>query len=289
LLEEAAIGLQHRFLEANGLRFHVVEAGSGPLVLLLHGFPEFWYGWHKQIPALAERFRVVAVDLRGYNLSEKPAAGYDLQTLASDVPALVHALGERRAHVVGHDWGGAVAWGVAALHPDVVDRLTILNAPHPSAYFRELGRNPRQWLESWYIGLIQVPGLADWLLRQDGARVVVRMLRGAAVDPSAFSREDLAAYRRAILRPGAIRATLAYYRALVRRSSLDLTRHFPTIGAPTLVIWGQLDIALVPELAEGLERWVPDVRVERIDEAGHFVQHDRPAIVNRLLLEHLGA
>ena len=130
---------------------------GGPLVLLLHGFPEFWYSWRRQLPALAQRFRVVAPDLRGYNLSDKPASGYDQATLASDIPALIHALGADRAHVVGHDWGGVVAWGAAIHHPQVVDRLVILNAPHPAAYWRELRQNPRQLLRSWYIGLFQIP------------------------------------------------------------------------------------------------------------------------------------
>jgi epoxide hydrolase 4 len=289
LPDEAAIGLKHHFVEANGLRFHLVEAGRGPLVLLLHGFPEFWYGWRDQIPALAARFRVVAPDLRGYNLSEKPPSGYDLRTLAGDVPALIRALGERRAHVVGHDWGGVLAWGAAGLHPAVVDRLVVLNAPHPSAYLRELRQNPNQWRKSWYVGFFQVPGLADWLFQQGHARLVARALRRSAVDPSAFTDADLAAYRRAILRPGAIRAALAYYRALVSPSALEQMRHFPTISAPSLLIWGMQDIALVPALTEGLETWVPNLRVERIADASHWVQHERPSEVNRLLLEHVAA
>ena len=287
--DEARIGLRHRFVEANGLRFHVVEAGSGPLVLLLHGFPEFWYGWRNQIPALARHFRVVAPDLRGYNLTDKPATGYDYETLVGDVPALIRALGAERAHVVGHDWGGMPAWGAAAFRPDVVDRLVIMNSPHPKAYQREMLRNPRQWLSSWYIGLIQIPGLPDWLLRRDHARLVRGMLRSAAAEPTAFSGRDIAAYRRAMLRPGAIRATLAYYRAMFSRRAWALTETFPTIQAPTLLIWGQRDVALVPELANGLDAWVPRIRVERIPEAGHFVQHDRPAQVSSLILDHLTA
>src|SRR5207248_501227 len=146
------------------------------------------------------------------NLTDKPSSGYDYETLSSDVPALIQALGEQQAHVVGHDWGGMPAWGTAALHPEVVDRLVILNSPHPRAYQREMLRNPRQWLASWYIGVIQIPRFADWLLRRDHGRLVAEMLRGTAVEPAAFSAHDLAAYRRAMLRPGAIRATLAYYR-----------------------------------------------------------------------------
>lgn len=292
LPNEPEIGLRHRFVEANGVRFHLVEAGSAdgsrPLVLLLHGFPELWYGWRSQIGALAERFRVVAPDLRGYNLSAKPTSGYDYETLSSDVPALIRALGAERAHVVGHDWGGMVAWGAAIFHPEVVDRLAILNAPHPGAYLRELGRNPTQLLRSWYIALFQVRGLAEWLLTRGHGRGVAEALRGSALDPGAFSAADLAAYRRSVCRPGAARAMLAWYRALWATNREALRARLRVVRAPTLLIWGMEDVALVPELTENLEEWVPVVRVERVADASHWVQHERPALVNRLLLEHLG-
>ena len=287
LPDEAAIGLRHRFVEANGVRFHLVEAGSGPLVLLLHGFPEFWFGWRSQIPALAERFRVVAPDLRGYNLSGKPASGYDFETLAGDVPGLIRALGAERAHVVAHDWGGMLGWGAAMLHPEAVDRLAILNAPHPGAYLRELRRNPRQWLRSWYIGLFQVRGLAEWALTRGRGQGVADLLLSSTVEPECFWPGNLPPYRRAILRPGAARATLAYYRALVATPPSRVQALIRPIRASTMLIWGMQDPALVPELATGLEAWVPDLRVERIAEAGHWVQHERPDLVNRLLLEHL--
>ena len=287
LPDEAAIGVRHGFVEANGVRFHVVAAGSGPLVLLLHGFPEFWYGWRHQIPALAARFRVVAPDLRGYNLSAKPASGYDFETLAADVPPLIRALRAERAHVVGHDWGGMVAWGVATFHPEVVDRLAIVNAPHPAAYLRELGRNPIQRLRAWYVALFQVRGLAEWLLIRGHARGVADMLRGSTVDAGAFSELDLSAYRRAVSRPGAASAMLAYYRALWSTDQRALRTRLRPVTAPTLLIWGVQDVALVPELTEDLDGWVPGVRVERVAEASHWVQHERPDLVNQLLLEHL--
>jgi pimeloyl-ACP methyl ester carboxylesterase len=291
LPDEAAIGLRHRFVElggtASGVRLHLVEAGSGPLVLLLHGFPEFWYGWRAQIPALADHFHVVAPDLRGYNLSDKPASGYDFETLAADVPALVRALGAERAHVVGHDWGGMVAWGAAMLHPEVVDRLAILNAPHPGAYLRELGRNPKQWLRSWYIGLFQVRWLAEGALTRGHGQGVADLLLSTTVEPECFWPDHLPPYRRAILRPDAARATLAYYRALVATPPWRVQRLIRPIPAASLLIWGMKDPALVPELTSGLERWVPDLRVERIPDASHWVQHERPALVNRLLLAHL--
>ena len=269
------------------MRFHLVEAGHGPLVLLLHGFPEFWFGWRAQIPAMAEHFRVVAPVLRGYNLSGKPRSGYDIKTLAADVPALIRALGAERAHVVGHDWGGVVAWAAAMLHPEVVDRLAILNAPHPAAYLRELRRNPRQWLRSWYIGLFQAPRLAEWLLTRGNGQGVADLLLSSTVDPECFWPDNLAPYRRAILRPGAARATLAYYRALVATPPGRVQQLVRRIQAPTLLIWGMQDPALVPDLTEGLDDCVPSLRVEQIAEAGHWVQHEQSTLVNRLLLEHL--
>jgi pimeloyl-ACP methyl ester carboxylesterase len=291
LPDEASIGLRHRFVEANGVRFHLVEAGFGtdsrPLVLLLHGFPEFWYGWQAQIPALATRFRVVAPDLRGYNLTSKPADGYDYATLARDVPALVRALGAERAHVVGHDWGGMVAWAVATLHPAAVDRLAILNAPHPAAYLRTLEEHPSQWLRSWYIGLFQARGLAEWLLTRNHARGIAEMLRRTSLHPDTFSTDDLAAYRRAILRPGAISAALAYYRALPKTPPDEVRTRFGPIAASTLLIWGMQDAALSAALTEGLDSWVPELRVERIADASHWVQHEQAARVNALLLAHL--
>jgi epoxide hydrolase 4 len=287
LPDEDAIGLRHRFVDANGLRFHIVEAGSGPLVLVLHGFPEFWYGWRSQLPALAQHFRVVAPDLRGYNLSDKPASGYDFETLASDVPALIRALGAERAHVVGHDWGGMLAWGAAMLHPGCVDRLAILNAPHPGAYLREITRNPRQMLSSWYIGLFQVRGLAEWTLTRGNGQGVADLLLSSTVEPECFWPDHLAPYRRAMLRPGAARATLAYYRALARTPPSRIRKRLRPVQAETLLIWGMKDPALVSELTTGLDAWVPRLRIERIPEAGHWVQHERPAEVNGLLVEHL--
>ena len=282
-------GLEECSIPTNGVTLHTLVAGpeDGPLLLLLHGFPEFWYGWRSQVPALAERFRVVAPDLRGYNLSDKPPAGYDFASLARDVAELIQALGEERAHLVGHDWGGVIAWGAATYFPERVERLAILNAPHPGAYFRELRRNPRQVLKSWYVGLVQVPGLAEAILGARHGAFVARMFRRSTVDPSAFSDADLAAYRRAATRPGALPAMLAYYRAL--RRSLPREREVAArrVMAPTLVVWGMRDVALVTELTEGLEHWAPNVRVERIPDAGHWAQHEQPDLVNRLLLDFL--
>jgi epoxide hydrolase 4 len=286
---------EHRFVSGNGLRFHLVEQGAGPLVLLLHGFPELWYSWRAQLPALAERTRAVAVDLRGYNLTE-PAPergaqrypyGYALPRLVADAAALIEALGTERARVVGHDWGGLIAWLLASWRPDLVERLAIVNAPHPGAYLRELRRNGRQRLASWYVVWFQVPWLPERLLGRDGARPVAELLQRTTVRPDAFTPADLAVYRRAFSRPGALRAALGYYRALGRTDPRKLLRSLRPIRAPTLLIWGEQDVALMPELSQELTAWVPDLRVARLPEAGHWVHQEQPEQVNQALIEFL--
>ena len=279
--------VRHQFVVANGLRFHCVEAGSGPLVLLQHGFPEFWYGWRHQIPALAQRFRVVAPDLRGYNLSDKPSGFSRLDTLVGDVAGLIVALGEERATVVGHDWGGVIAWATSMWVPSRVERLVILNAPHLGAYLRELRGRWRQRPRSWYVGLFQLPRLPELMLGAGRCRGIGEMLRASATRRDVFSDTDLDQYRRAMCRPGALSATLGYYRALRRTPPWRLARLVRPTSAPTLVIWGDRDPALVPELADGLEAWVPNLRVKHVPDAGHWIQHERPELVNRLLVEFL--
>lgn len=275
----------------NGLGFHVVEKGDGPLVLLLHGFPEFWYAWRHQIPALAAAgFRVVAPDLRGYNLSGKPRgiASYGVETLAADVAALVKGLGEESAFVAGHDWGGALAWYLPLLHPGLVRRLAILNAPHPGAFRRELKRSAVQRKKSSYILFFQLPWLPEKKIRGNDFALLSKMLRRDPVRLGAFTDEDVARYREALARPGALTAALNWYRAALRHPP-RLPRERRTIDVPTLVVWGEKDRYLGPALAEGLERWVPDVTVERIPDASHWVQADAPERVNELLVRFFRA
>ena len=283
-------------LNANGLSFHALSAGppDGPLVLLLHGFPEFSRSWRHQLAALAEAgYRAVAPDLRGYGESERRGP-YDLPTLTADAAGLVRALGRERAVLVGHDWGGAIAWAAAHREPEVVERLVVLNCPHPATMATELMRNPRQLVRSAYMLFFQVPRLPEWMLTRDDAALVARMLRGGSHVRAAWSREELDHYRHAFLRPGAAAAAISYYRAAFRRP-LDSLRaaRARRITAPTLVIWGVHDRALGEELIapEKLAPWfapgtVPEIR--RIEEAGHFVQNEAPERVNAELLSWLG-
>lgn len=275
--------MMHGYAQANGVRLHYVEQGTGPLVILLHGFPDFWYSWRDQIPALAAAgYRVVAPDLRGYNESERPQGieAYKIDTLAADVAALVAALGAERATVVGHDWGGLVAWHVAMHHPEIVSSLVIMNAPHPLAFRRELAHNWAQKRRSWYIGFFQLPWLPEAALSFGNQWLLRRVLRKGG---PAHNDTELAAYVAAFAGHGATTAAINYYRALFRHRP----KRPVTIHCPTLLIWGMRDRFLLPVLAVGTEAWVP--RLERHEEprARHWVQHDAAASINARLLAFL--
>jgi pimeloyl-ACP methyl ester carboxylesterase len=274
-----------------GIRLHYVEAGEGPLVVLLHGFPEFWYSWRHQIPALARAgYHVVAPDMRGYNLSDKPQGwrAYDTGLLADDIAGLVRSFGtrtgtsEQSAYVVGHDWGAAVAYAVAMGHPEVVRRLAILNVPHPTRMLEGF-RTLKQLRKSWYMFFFQVPRLPEHLIARDDFSFAKRSLRADSKD--AFSDEDLERYVEAWSQPGALTGMINYYRAALRRSPGKALARMKPIEAQTLVIWGMRDRHLGSELAEPASEWVPNVRVERIPDATHWVQHDAPERVNELLLD----
>jgi epoxide hydrolase 4 len=278
-----------RFVTVNGVRLHVVEAGVGPLVVLLHGFPGFWYCWRRQVPALAGAgFRALAPDLRGYNLSARPhgVAAYAVERLAADVAGLVRSAGVESAAVVGHDWGGVIAWHTAMLYPELVRRLVVLNAPHPATFPREL-RKPDQLRRSWYAFFFQLPWLPEALLRRRRAAALARLFRTDPARPGAFTDEDIERYREAFLRPGAATAAINYYRAAGRRLFLRPPPKYRVIDIPTLLIWGERDRHLGVGCTQGLEPWVPRLRVERLPEASHWVMADEPEQVNRLLVEFL--
>ncbi len=279
--------LRHAYAEVNGIRMHYVTAGSGPLVLMLHGFPEFWYSWRKQIPALAEHFTVVAPDMRGYNETDKPAWGYEIDVLAADVLGLIAALGHERATLVGHDWGGAIAWATAIAHPHRIERLAILNAPHPVVFGRHLRRNPAQMRRSWYMGFFLLPMLPELAIRANGYALVERVFRGTT-PPGTFSDEDIAAYKAALSRPGALTAALNYYRAAGRRGARGLVASRDRrCEVPTLLIWGEDDFALSAEMVDETAEFVSDLTVRRLPGVSHWVQHQAPDEVNAALLEFL--
>jgi len=280
---------QHRDIITNGIRMHYVTQGTGPLVVLLHGFPEFWYSWRHQIPFLAEHgYTVVAPDLRGYNDTDKPRTGYSVSTLLRDIVGLIKGLGQEKAIIVGHDWGGALAWTFAQRYPQMTERLVVLNAPHPRAFMREL-RTAKQLRKSWYIFSFQIPWLPEFILGRGHAAMIGKMLYASAVQKSAFPQDVLAHYRDAMSKPGALRAAINYYRATFRKSLGvgGVSKAATTISAPTLLIWGDQDIALGIELTRGLELWVPNLQIRHLPDSGHWVQQEKPDTVNALLLGFL--
>jgi pimeloyl-ACP methyl ester carboxylesterase len=280
----------HRFVHANGLRFHCVTAGEGPAVILLHGFPEFWYSWRRQIPALARAgFTAVAPDLRGYNDSDKPEGveAYRIGLIVEDVAGLIRAFGHDRAAIVGHDWGGAAAYAFAMLHPEMTDRLAVLNCPHPALFSRALREgNLQQLRKSWYMFFFQLPGAPEELLSADNFRLLKRFAY-ANSRKGTFTPTSLREYVRAMAKPGALTGTLNWYRAMFRRGSLP-DREYPKISPPTLLIWGTRDHFLGKELTRGMRRYFSGpFRITYLDGISHWVQQEAPERVNRLLLDWL--
>ena len=271
------------------MQLHYREAGSGPLVVLLHGFPEFWYSWRHLMPALAEAgYHAIAPDMRGYNLSGKPQGveAYAIDTLADDIAALIESVGERRAHIVGHDWGGAVAWHLAMRHRQLVDHLVVLNAPHPRAFARAL-RSPGQLWRSRYMLYFQLPNLPEAAIRRNDFAIVRRIFRDDPTRPDAFTELDIDRYIAALSRPWALASALNYYRAAARFRPRRSPGYSSRIEAPTMLVWGDRDRYLGRGLSEGLERWVPNLTVEHLPEASHWVLADAPEEVEQLVVNFL--
>ncbi|MBO0777972.1 MAG: alpha/beta hydrolase [Ktedonobacteraceae bacterium] len=279
---------RHRDIITNGIRMHYVTQGEGPLIVLLHGFPEFWYSWRIQIPFLADLgYTVVAPDLRGYNDSDKPRTGYTVSTLLRDIVGLIKGLERDKAVIVGHDWGGALAWQFAIRYPQMTEKLIGLNAPPPWTFAREMG-TLKQMRKSWYIFFFQLPWLPELALGRNHAEAIGRMLYSSAVQKAAFPPDVLERYRDAMSKPGVLTAAINYYRKLprwpIRSKQVSLSG---TVSAPTLLIWGEQDIALGIEMTHGLEQWVPDIEVKYLPDSGHWVQQEKPEQVNQFIAEFL--
>jgi epoxide hydrolase 4 len=278
--------LREGYAKVGDQQLHYVEAGDGPLVVLLHGFPEFSYGWRHQIrPLAAAGFHVVAPDMRGYNLSSKPdsVAAYDTGQLADDISGLIRERRAESAMLVGHDWGGTVAWVTAMQHPEVVERLAILNAAHPRKLTQGL-HHPGQLRRSWYFFFFDLPELPESVVRADNWRFFRHFLRDAR--SGAFTDQDMERYVQAWSQPGAASGMINYYRNSVRQSPKRAEAQLRPIQAPTLVIWGEDDRYLNPELAEPDHDDVPNLdHVERLPDASHWVHHDEPERVTRLLTD----
>jgi epoxide hydrolase 4 len=289
--------VQHRFARLPDVRLHVVdaqpfrnspaEAADKPLIVLLHGFPEAWFSWRHQIPVLAAAgYRVLAPDMRGYSLSDKPQGlrAYGIEELVGDVAGLIRWAGATRATVVGHDWGAMVAWHFAMRHPEMLDRLAILNVPHPGHAAKAL-RTPAQLVRSSYALFFQLPWLPERAILAGNARVLRRILRDDPVRDGAFTPEDVERYVTAAKQPGALTGGMNYYRAAFRQPKEQA--RLQVITAPVLVIWGEQDRYLGKQFATPPENLVPNARVECLADASHWVQNDRPERFNELLLEFL--
>jgi pimeloyl-ACP methyl ester carboxylesterase len=281
--------LNHTTVQTNGLNLHVVQAGpeDGPLVILLHGFPEFWYGWRSQIDYLAEKgFRLWIPDQRGYNLSDKPQgiAAYSLDQTSDDVAGLIHAAGKEKVLLVGHDWGAAVTWWTAMKYPEKLEKIVILNVPHPIVSATTIGKDWEQTRKSWYIFAMQIPWLPEASSRRNNWKSLVRSVN-ASMKPGTFSEVDWDEYRKAWSQPGAFTAMINWYRAAFRlRPKLPPHRH---IAVPTRIIWGAKDVAIIRRAAQMSMEFVQNGDLMYLEDAGHFVQHEAPDRVNQLIEEFL--
>ncbi len=282
------VNIDFTFIRTNGITLHVAQAGpaSGPPVILLHGFPEFWYGWRNQVAFLAQQgYRVWMPDQRGYNLSDKPAGipAYNLNELANDIIGLIDATGSDRVYLAGHDWGAAVAWWVALHYPERLYKLCIMNVPHPAAFRDALRKYPQQWLKSWYAISFQMPMLPEFQMTFADGELLLRVLKSTS-RKGAFADRDAEFYRQAWLKPGAMRSMINWYRAAVQQPL-----HIPADArctVPTLIIWGARDPFLGQYLAQMSAAQCDAVRLELIREATHWVQHEEAPRVNALLAAH---
>ncbi len=295
-----AAEIRHRFLQANGLSIHCASAGEPgrPLVLFLHGFPEAWFAWEAQLQDLGRDYYAVAPDLPGYNLSDKSkdVKGYRAHVIVSDLAALVEALGYRACSLVGHDWGGALAYALAIARPELVRKLFIVNGVHPLLYAREISHTPAQIEHAAYINTIRLQPDLEQTLVQSGFTWLLQFLERDGALPAWFEGPTRERYIAAWSQPGALTGGFNYYRASplyppigddpgARRIKLDPADFQVTM--PTMVLWGEQDEFLLPGCIDGLETVVPDLHLHRYAQASHWLVHEMPEVVNQRLREHL--
>ncbi len=287
--------ITHDYADVNGIRLHYAEAGSGDkLVILLHGFPEFWYSWRKQLEALSGDFHVVAPDLRGYNLSDKPSRveDYKIDKVVADVIGLIDHFGAKQAAVVGHDWGAGVAWAIAQKHPERVSKLAVMQVPIAAAWRANMSL--KQLLRSWYMFFFQIPRLPEWLISRQDFRAIERTFAGKVITKNSFTAEEIERYKEAARQPGALTGAINYYRAnvidrlLTRTPDTAANQSSGRIRVPTLFIFGEQDFAIIPATVRGLDKYIDAYyREVRIPNSGHWVQNEAPAEVNAALLDFL--
>lgn len=276
----------HSYINTNGVKLHYVTQGKGSLMLMLHGFPEFWYSWRHQIPEFAKYFQVVAVDLRGYNHSDKPKkrSAYVMDELVKDIEGIIKGLGYEKCILVGHDWGGAIAWNFAYTHPQMLEKLIVLNIPHPGKLTQGLSTF-RQLLRSWYILFFQLPFLPELCLQAGDYRMIEKNFKAAAIDKSLFTEEDIRAFKDAVIKPGALTAMLSYYRNIFNQKMLR--KNWGIINIPTLIIWGENDTFFDKELTYETQNYVTSLQIKYVPNCNHWVQQEKPELVNHYIREFL--
>lgn len=287
--EELQRKINFDYAQIGGVRLHYATAGSGDrLVILLHGFPEFWYSWRKQIVALSEDYTIVAPDLRGFNLSDKPEeiSAYDIDKVADDVIGLIHHFGREKAAVIGHDWGAAVAWNIAAKHPEVLWKLGALQVPPPPVLKKNMSL--RQLLASWYMFFFQLPKLPEWLLSKNDFEGLAQGLKTSTVERGIFTDADIAEYKKAWREPFALTSMLNYYRANFIKRFMPQKDEPPKIKVPTVFIFGEQDKAILRESVAGIGE-VIDAPFEEffIPSSGHWVQQEEAKTVTQILKDFL--
>jgi pimeloyl-ACP methyl ester carboxylesterase len=283
---------------SNGIKLHYAYKGdnSGRLILFVHGFPEFWYEWQHQLEEFGRDHYAVAPDLRGFNLSDQPkeVEKYRAKHLVEDLRLLIKHLGHSRCILVAHDWGGAIAWNLACFHPDLVEKLVIINSPHPALFARDLTHNAAQIQASAYMNLLRRPD-AERIMGEDDFARMPKFISGAHQSVDWFTPDVEARYRECWQR--GLTGGLNLYRASPLFPATDTepgatTVTFPkqmvTVRVPTLVIWGMRDEALLPSQLDGLDEYIPDLRLERIEEGTHWLVHEQPERVNRLIRTFIG-
>ena len=295
--EAKAPMLKHKYAEVNGVRLHYVTAGKGKLIMFVHGFPEFWYEWKNQLAEFGRDYKAVAPDMRGYNLSSKPAevAQYQIKYLVEDLQALAEKLGHKKFILVAHDWGGAVAWAFAIAHPASLEKLIIINAPHPGVFQRELRENPAQQKASQYAIMFR-SAQAEQILSANNYAALVQAVLGPGLKTGVFTEADKQAYIEAWSQPGALTGGLNYYRASRFGPPTRDDKQAPNsatglssleVKVPTLVIWGEKDTALLTGNLEGLDKFVPNLTIKRIPDGTHWVIHEQPALINEYIREFI--
>lgn len=280
--------IKFNYAQIGGVRLHYAKAGAGSkLVVLLHGFPEFWRSWKQQIIALSHEYTVIAPDLRGYNFSDKPEAidDYKIEKLVDDVMGLIRHFGFEQAAIVGHDWGASIAWATAQNHPEAVWKLCAMQIP-PMQIWRK-NQTFKQLLTSWYMFFLQIPKLPEWLMSRSDYALLADALKNSTVRKGVFTDEKIAEYKKAWSEPGALTAMINYYRANVF-SRLLSPQPETKIKVPTLFIYGEKDHAVLPETVQGIGQMIDAPFSEiRIPDSGHWVQQEAPEIVTDALREFL--